>query len=56
MDIRHDHGSEVQVVRANYDDAADLVAVGGMHSVQVLLTVSGPAAAARPHAFLNSFR
>ncbi|KAI0086674.1 hypothetical protein BDY19DRAFT_995682 [Irpex rosettiformis] len=38
MDLRHDHGSEVQVVRANQDDASDLVAVGGMHTVQVLLT------------------
>ncbi|KAI0340149.1 hypothetical protein BDW22DRAFT_1486417 [Trametopsis cervina] len=38
MDIRHNHGSDVQVVRANHDEAYDLVAVGGMHSVQVLLT------------------
>lgn len=40
MDIRFDHGSDVQVVRANVDDAPDLLAVGGTHSVQVLLTVS----------------
>lgn len=39
MDLRHFHGSDVQVVRANHDDASDLVAIGGMHSVQVLLTV-----------------
>ncbi|KAI0693890.1 hypothetical protein BC835DRAFT_1275310 [Cytidiella melzeri] len=38
MDIRHSHGSDIQVVRANHDDASDLVAIGGMHSVQVLLT------------------
>ncbi|KIP02652.1 hypothetical protein PHLGIDRAFT_26486 [Phlebiopsis gigantea 11061_1 CR5-6] len=40
MDIRHDHGADVHVVRANHDDAADLVAIGGAHSVQVLLTTS----------------
>ncbi|KAI0811099.1 hypothetical protein BC629DRAFT_1589844 [Irpex lacteus] len=38
MDLRHNHGSDVQVVRANHDDASDLVALGGIHSVQVLLT------------------
>ena len=40
MDIRYDHGADVHVVRANHDDAPDLVAIGGAHSVQVLLTVS----------------
>ena len=40
MDIRFDHGSDIHVVRANCDDAPDLVAIGGTHSVQVLLTVS----------------
>ena len=40
MDIRYDHGADVHVVRANHDDATDLVAIGGAHSVQVLLTVS----------------
>ena len=39
MDLRHNHGSEIQVVRANHDEAVDLVAIGGIHSVQVLLTV-----------------
>ena len=39
MDLKYNHGSEIQVVRANQDDATDLVAIGGMHSVQVLLTV-----------------
>ncbi|PIL23681.1 hypothetical protein GSI_13430 [Ganoderma sinense ZZ0214-1] len=38
MDVRHSHGTEVHVVRACYeDDAADLIAVGGAHSVEVLL-------------------
>lgn len=40
MDITHNHGSDVYVVRANHDDAVDLVAIGGTHSVQVILTVS----------------
>ena len=39
MDQRHNHGSQLHVVRANHDDATDLVAIGGAHSVQVLLTV-----------------
>ena len=39
MDLHYNHGSEVQVVRANYDEAPDLVAIGGMHSVHVLYTV-----------------
>ena len=38
-DFQYNHGSEVQVVRANHDEAPDLVAIGGMHSVHVLLTV-----------------
>ena len=43
MDVRHSHGTEVYVVRACYeDDAADLIAVGGAHSVEVLLLVSAP--------------
>lgn len=43
MDVRHNHGTEVFVVRACYhDDGADLVAIGGEHSVQVLLTVIVP--------------
>ncbi|KAI0362809.1 hypothetical protein OH77DRAFT_1500401 [Trametes cingulata] len=38
MDVRYSHGTEVHVVRACYeDDAADLIAVGGAHSVEVLL-------------------
>ena len=47
MDLRHDHGADVHVVRANHDDATDLVAIGGAHSVQVLLIVS-VATAPRP--------
>ncbi|EMD34509.1 hypothetical protein CERSUDRAFT_159048 [Gelatoporia subvermispora B] len=39
MDVRHNHNSDVFCVRACYhDDAADLVAIGGAHSVEVLLT------------------
>ena len=42
MDVRHSHGTEVHVVRACYeDDAADLIAVGGAHSVEILLLVGG---------------
>lgn len=38
MDIRHNHGSDVYVVRAcHHEDGNDLVALGGTHSVQVLL-------------------
>nr|VWO99074.1 N/A [Ganoderma boninense] len=38
MDVRHSHGTEVHVVRACHeDDAADLIAVGGAHSVEILL-------------------
>ncbi|KAI0747773.1 hypothetical protein C8Q80DRAFT_1168378 [Daedaleopsis nitida] len=38
MDVRHSHGTDVYVVRACYeDDAADLIAVAGAHSVEVLL-------------------
>lgn len=48
MDVRHSHGTEVFAVRACYeDDAADLIAVGGAHSVEVLLLVSGGRAPAR---------
>ncbi|KAI0075802.1 hypothetical protein K474DRAFT_1646034 [Panus rudis PR-1116 ss-1] len=39
MDLRHHHGTDVHVVRAcYYADGADLVAIGGTHSVQVLQT------------------
>ncbi|KAI0956944.1 hypothetical protein AcW1_005499 [Taiwanofungus camphoratus] len=39
MDVRHTHGTDVYVVRACYhDDGSDLVAIGGAHSVEVLLT------------------
>lgn len=41
-DIRHSHGSDIQVVCANKDDAPDLIAIGGMHSVQVLQFVRVP--------------
>lgn len=41
MDICHSHPTDVFVVRACYhDDATDLVAIGGDHSVEVLLIVS----------------
>ncbi|KAH9946415.1 WD40-repeat-containing domain protein [Epithele typhae] len=37
MDVRHSHGSTVHVLRACYhDDAHDLVALGGDHSVEVI--------------------
>ena len=40
MDVRHYHGSDVHVVRACHnDDGIDLIALGGIHSVQVLQTV-----------------
>lgn len=43
MDVRHSHGTDVFVVRSCYeDDAADLIALGGAHSVEVLLLVSPP--------------
>ncbi|GBE82570.1 WD40-repeat-containing domain protein [Sparassis latifolia] len=39
MDVRHAHGTDVHVVRACYhEDGTDLVAVGGNHTVEVLLT------------------
>ncbi|KAH9951421.1 WD40-repeat-containing domain protein [Amylocystis lapponica] len=39
MDVRHSHGTDVYVVRTCYhDDGADLVAIGGAHSVEVLQT------------------
>ncbi|OCH95227.1 hypothetical protein OBBRIDRAFT_720874 [Obba rivulosa] len=39
MDVRHTHTTDVFAVRACYnDDAADLIAIGGAHSVEVLLT------------------
>ncbi|KAI0670712.1 WD40-repeat-containing domain protein [Trametes maxima] len=38
MDVRYSHGTEVYAVRACYeDDATDLIAIGGAHSVEVLL-------------------
>ncbi|KAI0792941.1 hypothetical protein C8Q75DRAFT_864251 [Abortiporus biennis] len=38
MDVRHTHGTDVFVVRACYhSDGIDLVAIGGAHSVQVLI-------------------
>ena len=39
MDLRYNHGSDIEVVRAFYDDAGDLIAIGGAYSVQVLLAV-----------------
>ena len=55
MDLRYDHGSEIHVVRANCDDAPDLIALSGEHSVQVLLVVRPPRAAL-PVRALNSSR
>ncbi len=50
MDVRHSHGTEVFAVRACYeDDAADLIALGGAHSVEVLLLVSGARAPVPAH-------
>ncbi|OBZ75753.1 Nucleoporin Nup37 [Grifola frondosa] len=40
-EFRHSHGSEIYALRACYgDDAEDLVAIGGAHSVEVLLITS----------------
>jgi hypothetical protein len=40
MDLRHDHGALIHVVRAcDNADAPDLVAIGGENSVSVLLIV-----------------
>ena len=40
MDLRHDHGALIHVVRAcDNADAPDLVAIGGDNSVSVLLIV-----------------
>jgi len=40
MDVRHQHGSQLHVLRAcNNPDATDLVAIGGEHSVQVVAIV-----------------
>ncbi len=40
MDLRHDHGALIHVVRASDNaDAPDLVAIGGENSVSVLLIV-----------------
>lgn len=57
MDVRYSHPTDIFVLRAcYYDDAADLIAVGGDHSVEVLLTVSCSLPRSwRPHA-LNFFR
>ncbi|KAH9914700.1 uncharacterized protein B0H18DRAFT_1097086 [Fomitopsis serialis] len=40
-DVRYTHGTEVYVVRACYhEDGTDLLAVGGAHSVEVLMVTS----------------
>ncbi len=40
MDLRHDHGALIHVVRAcDNADAPDLVAIGGENTVSVLLIV-----------------
>jgi hypothetical protein len=40
MDLRHDHGALIHVVRAcDNADAANLIAIGGENSVSVLLIV-----------------
>ncbi|KZP24876.1 hypothetical protein FIBSPDRAFT_1041985 [Athelia psychrophila] len=41
MDLKHNHGSLVYVVRACYnDDAIDLIALGGEHTVEILQVTS----------------
>jgi hypothetical protein len=41
MDLQHNQGTQVFVLRACYnDDATDLLAIGGEHSVDILLVVS----------------
>lgn len=40
MDLRHDHGTLIHIVRAcDNADAPDFVAIGGENSVSVLLVV-----------------
>ena len=40
MDLRHDHGALIHVVRAcDNGDAPNLIAIGGENSVSVLLVV-----------------
>lgn len=40
-DVRYSHGTEVYAVRACYEeDGVDLLAVGGAHTVEVLVVVS----------------
>jgi len=44
MDLRHDHGALIHVVRAcDNADAPDLVAIGGENTVSVLLIVCATA-------------
>lgn len=41
MDIRYNHPTPIHVVRScPNDDATDLLAIGGEHSVDVILVVS----------------
>lgn len=40
MDLKHTHPTQVHIVRASTcDDATDLVAIGGDHSIDVVLVV-----------------
>ena len=44
MDLRHDHGALIHVVRAcDNADASDIVAIGGENSVSVLIIVCAAA-------------
>ena len=40
-DVRYSHGTEIYVIRACYEeDGVDLLAVGGAHTVEILVVVS----------------
>ena len=43
MDIRYNHGSPIHCLRASHtQDASDLLAIGGEHSIAILRVVSCP--------------
>jgi len=57
MDLRHDHGALIHVVRAcDNADAPDLVAIGGENSVSVLLIVCATILLYHPCLFIVTFR
>ena len=57
MDLRHDHGALIHVVRAcDNADAPDLVAIGGENTVSVLLIVCAHHLSVQPVSMLNATR